>query len=124
MLSRVARSRNALIFNQMRFFGPKSKAASKTATGAKQGKKASPSKQKSQTPNVIQPAIKPIGSNQVPIVVKVIHNIIHLTVDLPSRGRVKFFVDKAQTIQDFIEMLQSEDPSIDTISSDIQLPNK
>ena len=41
MLSRIVRARNVVVFNQLRFFGPKSKGASKAA---KPPKKAVPQK--------------------------------------------------------------------------------
>lgn len=130
MLSRIVKTRNILILNQSRFFGPK---ATKPATVKKPTKSATKSVKKESaakpetptkaSPKPVQAAktkITPMQSaEEVPIQVRVIHNIVQVTVALPSKGPLKFFVNLDQNINKFLLMLQTEDSSIESISASV-----
>ena len=57
MLSRIIKSRNAIIINQARFFGPKAKAATKSATATKTKKETAVKK---------EPAKKKVAASKAP----------------------------------------------------------
>lgn len=118
-----------MILNQARFFGPKAKTASTTKTI----KKETATKKKEAAPKVVKAPVtskpvapKPVspklsaGPYQIPVDVKIIHNIVNITMTLPSVGPKKFFVDKSETVENFAAMIAEEDPSV-TYGKDIEL---